>query len=359
MKNYFCNMNRSPIIFENIFVQLNSFITEKDYSKIFFFVDSNTHEFCLPLVLSELETLNSYEVIEIPPGEEFKVIEVVIQIWESLGELGATRKSLLINLGGGVITDMGGFIASTFKRGIDFINIPTTLLSMVDASIGGKTGIDLNGVKNQIGTFSFPEMTIIYPGFLHTLSDREFRSGLSEMLKHGLIYDAGHWKNLIMIENYDLDSISNLIKDSVNIKKKVTEKDPFEQDLRKILNFGHTIGHAVESNHLGSDHPYLHGEAISIGMLVESILSFENELINQDELDEIFNSITKIFGKNVIDEDMISSLLNWMKHDKKNKNNQINFSLLNGIGKSKFDIQLSEQQIIESILKYNRKLATL
>lgn len=352
-------MRQAPIIFNNIFTELDSFLTENNYSKVFFLVDSNTHEFCLPLALSELETGNIFEVIEIPSGEEFKVIEIVIQVWETLSELSASRKSLLINLGGGVVTDMGGFIASTFKRGIDFINIPTTLLSIVDASIGGKTGIDLNGIKNQIGTFSQPQMTLIYPQFLQTLPEREFRSGLAEMLKHGLIYDKKHWDNLIHIENYNFESVQNLIEDSVNIKKQIVEKDPFEKDLRKILNFGHTVGHAIESEFLDTENPFLHGEAISIGILIESILSFENELINQEELDDIFTSITKIFRKFPIDETLIPNFLDWMKHDKKNQNDQITFSLLDSIGNCKFDIQLTEQQIIESILKYNRKLTLL
>lgn len=352
-------MQLSPVIFQDIFQHLSSFLTEKNYSKIFVFVDSNTHEHCLPLFLGELETVSEIEVIEVPPGEENKVIEIVVQIWESLTELGASRNSLLINLGGGVITDMGGFIASTFKRGIDFINVPTTLLSQVDASVGGKTGIDLAGLKNQIGTFTQPQMTLIYSEFLLTLPPRELTSGLAEMMKHGLIYQKSHWDNIHKIEGFTGEILHQLTQESVKIKMEIVEKDPFESGLRKILNFGHTIGHAVESYYLETEFPYLHGEAVAIGMLVESILSFENELISLSELDEIFFKVTQLFAKEPINEEIIPDLIELMKHDKKNQNNQISFSLLNGIGNCKYDILLNENQISEGILLYNRKIASL
>ncbi len=352
-------MIQAPIIFDNVFNALNSFLADNDYSKKFILVDSNTHEHCLPLFLEELETLNEIEVIEVPSGEENKAIEIVIQVWESLTELGADRKSLLINLGGGVITDMGGFIASTFKRGIDFINIPTTLLSQVDASVGGKTGIDFAGLKNQIGTFSQPELTLILSEFLLTLPQRELLSGLAEMMKHGLVYDKNHWDNIRRIQDFDVQTLHKLTRDSVKIKMEIVEKDPFESGLRKILNFGHTIGHAIESHYLETEFPYLHGEAVTIGMLVESILSFENEMISSAELDEIFFNITELFPKEPINEEIIPDLLNLMKHDKKNQNDQISFSLPDGIGKCKYDILLNKNQISEGILMYNKKLESL
>lgn len=352
-------MKQAQIVFDDVFVNLNLFLTQKNYSKIFVFVDSNTHEHCLPLFLGELETVSEIEVIEVPPGEENKVIEIVVQIWESLTELGASRHSLLINLGGGVVTDMGGFIASTFKRGIDFINVPTTLLSQVDASVGGKTGIDLAGLKNQIGTFSQPQMTLIYSEFLLTLAPRELTSGLAEMMKHGLIYQKSHWDNVHKIEDFTSEVLHQLTQESVKIKMEIVEKDPLESGLRKILNFGHTVGHAVESYYLETEFPYLHGEAVAIGMLVESILSFENEMISLAELDEIFINITQLFAKDPINEEIIPDLIELMKHDKKNQNNQISFSLLNGIGNCKYDILLNENQIIDGIIKYNRKLESM
>lgn len=346
-------MKQTPIIFGNIYQELNDFIANKSYDIIFLFVDTNTHEHCLPTLLGEMETSAQMEVIEIPPGEENKDLEIVAQIWQSLSELGATRKSLFINLGGGVITDMGGFIASTFKRGIDFVNIPTTLLSMVDASVGGKTGIDFGGLKNQIGTFSMPQLTLIDASFLETLEEREFRSGMAEMFKHGLIYSKEHWEAL---QNISPEQIQQLIEDSVQIKSEVVTLDPKESGLRKILNFGHTIGHALESFYLENENPLLHGEAIAIGMLIESILTYENELISQNELDEIFDGILKVFPTQPIEENIIPALLELMKHDKKNVEGKINFSLLNGIGSAKYDILLNEQQISEGILLYNKKV---
>ncbi len=352
-------MQQTPVYFREIFASLNEVLNQKDYHPVFILVDENTHEDCLPILLPEIEKDFTFEIIEIPSGEENKVIEIAANVWETMAQLEGSRKSLMINLGGGMLTDIGGFIASTFKRGIDFINIPTTLLSMVDASVGGKTGIDLSGIKNAVGTFAMPVATFIYPEFLETLPEREFRSGLAEMLKHGLIYDKNHWESLNSISNFNSSSIKDLIEESVKIKQKVVEKDPFESGFRKILNFGHTIGHAIESEFLETDNPFLHGEAIAIGMLVESVLSFENELISLEELDEIFISIVRIFGKTPIPEEIIPNLLNWMKQDKKNTKGQISFSLLNGIGNCKQDIFLTDSQILEGILLYNKKLSLI
>lgn len=349
-------MKQTPIYFQEIFTTLNDVLNQKGYQSVFVLVDENTHEHCLPLLLSEIHENLLIEIIEIPAGEENKAIEIAVQVWETLAETRTSRKSVMINLGGGMVTDMGGFIASTFKRGIDFINIPTSLLAMVDASVGGKTGIDLNGIKNIIGTFSMPELTLIHPEFLQTLPEREFRSGLAEMLKHGLIQDRNHWLKLIEIENYNLETVRYLIEESVRIKQEIVENDPFENGLRKVLNFGHTIGHAIESQLLQTENPLLHGEAIAVGMMIESILSYENELISKDELDEIFTNLIRIFGEVPVEEETIPDLLLWMKNDKKNQNDQINFSLLDGIGKCKFDVFLSENQIVEGILRYNNKL---
>jgi 3-dehydroquinate synthase len=349
-------MKQTPIIFGNIYLELNDFLSQQSYDLIFLFVDSNSHEHCLPTLLGEMETSVPMEVIEIPPGEENKDLEIVAQIWQTLTELGGTRKSLFINLGGGVITDMGGFIASTFKRGIDFINIPTTLLSMVDASVGGKTGIDFGGLKNQIGSFAMPQLTLIDAAFLETLEEREFQSGMAEILKHGLIYSTQHWES---IRNFSADQILQIIQDSVQIKSEIVAQDPKESGLRKILNFGHTIGHALESFYLETENPLLHGEAIALGMLVESLLTFENEMISQAELDEIFDGILNIFPAQPIDEKIIPALLELMKHDKKNVEGKISFSLLNGIGSAKYDILLNENQISEGISLYNKKLSSL
>ena len=352
-------MKQTPLYFDTEFQQLNALLDETDYHLVFILVDENTHKHCLPILLSGIEKEVSFEIIEIPAGEINKTIDIVIQVWETMTEMNATRKSLMINLGGGMVTDIGGFIASTYKRGIDFINIPTSLLSMVDAAIGGKTGIDLHGVKNNIGSFSLPIFTSIHSEFLQTLPERELKSGLAEMLKHGLIYDQNHWKNLIELENFTVESISDWIQDSVKIKTEVINKDPYESGLRKILNFGHTIGHAIESEFLETENSLLHGEAIAIGMMVEAILSYENELISKEELDEIFFQLIRFFGKTMMPVERIPNLLNWMKHDKKNQIAQISFSLLDGIGKCKYDVLLSENQISEGILLYNKKISSI
>lgn len=349
-------MKSAPIYFNEDYKFINEFLKSNSYSKIFLLVDENTHEYCLPRFVSELEDISDFEIIEVPPGEEFKEIETTTQIWLSLSELNADRKSLMINLGGGVITDMGGFIASTFKRGIDFLNVPTTLLSMVDASVGGKNGIDLNGMKNQIGTFTQPKMVWVDAEFLNTLEERQFMSGMAEMLKHGLIADANHWESLISLPSWNPKNISPLIQKSVEIKKEVVESDPYESGLRKILNFGHTIGHAIESEFLNSEKPLLHGEAIIMGMMIESLLSKEKGLLLESECEQIFNRLNERFSPTKISESLFPKIMNWMKHDKKNENKTINFSLIDEIGSCKYNLFLSSEQIIEALKKYNEKL---
>lgn len=347
-------MVQTPVYFDRIFEKLNEILTEKKPNLIIVLADENTHNLCVPLLLSEIETESQIELIEIPAGESAKNLDIAIQIWETLAEFKADKSSLLINLGGGMVTDFGGFVASVYKRGIQFINIPTSLLAMTDAAFGGKTGLDMNGIKNLIGVYNFPLVTLVHPGFLETLPEREFRSGLAEMLKHGLIYNREHWQNIIGIDLPNPESIGGLIRDSVNIKLEIVEKDPFEKGLRKILNFGHTIGHAVESESMTTENPLLHGEAIAIGMLVEAVLSAENELIGKTELDEIFSNLIRLFGKTKIDESKIPNLIGWMENDKKNSRDRMNFSLLDGIGKSRYDIALSREQIAEGIRIYNR-----
>ena len=275
--------NGYPIFFENSLEELSRFVSQGDYSRFFVLTDENTAIHCLPQVQAYFEGKNNFDIIEINAGEESKDIDFCIGIWKMLIDFGADRKSLLINLGGGVISDMGGFVASTYKRGIDFVHVPTTLLSQVDASVGGKTGVDVDKIKNIIGTFTQPKAVFIVNEFLSSLPERQVLSGAAEMLKHGLIADAAYWH---LLKNSNLSAPSeDLIYRSVEIKNEVVTADPFERGIRKSLNFGHTIGHALETNSLLHDtHPLTHGEAIAIGMICESYLSHKKSGLTADEL---------------------------------------------------------------------------
>jgi len=342
-------------ILNDNFSQLNDFLQSKSFSKIFILVDENTHEYCLPVLLGNMETDLAFEILEIEPGEEMKNIQTANQLWEILTEMQADRKVLVINLGGGVITDMGGFVSSTYKRGIQFINIPTTLLSMCDASIGGKTGIDLMHYKNMVGTFTFPEQIFIYPKFLETLPYKELRSGFAEMLKHGLIADKKHWENLIHISKLDVEAVIPHIETSMEIKQSIVQQDFQEKNIRKTLNFGHTIGHAVESLCLSQGNPILHGEAVAMGMITETYLSLTEGLIPEETCTVIIENIQKHYPyldiSDFKDDDIFELLIN----DKKNTDSKINFSLISGIGSCTFDYQCSKKSIASSI-EFYRKL---
>lgn len=317
-------------------------LTQKDYSSIFVLVDSNTETFCLPVFLSKFPLAVEIEVISIEAEEENKHLQSCLGVWETLSELGGDRKSLMINLGGGVVTDLGGFVASTFKRGIDFINIPTTLLSMVDASVGGKTGVDLGSLKNQVGTICNPQAVIIYPEFLETLPANEYRSGYAEMLKHGLIQDLDYWHKLIDYKSITTNQILTYIKYSVNIKQNVVSQDPKENSLRKILNFGHTLGHAIESHFLVDPNKskLLHGEAIAIGMIMEAYISSSLLGMLESERDEIKETFTSIYPKVDISPTDQNKIIELLAHDKKNSHGKIKFALLEKIGKPKWDVEV-------------------
>ena len=337
------------------FSSLNEYLDKISPSKIFILTDENTHNQCLPKLLANLETEIAFEIIEIDAGEENKNIRTIIQLWEIFAEMKADRKALLINLGGGVVTDLGGFAASTYKRGIKFINLPTTLLAMCDASIGGKTGIDHQFLKNIIGTFVLPEMVFFYPNFLETLDFQELRSGFAEMLKHGLIADKKHWKDLILIEKITPKNIGTFIRKSMEIKNEIANKDFREENIRKTLNFGHTIGHATESLFLKTENPVPHGEAVALGMICETHLAFLCGLINAKISAEIILQIRKFFPYIDISEFNNETILKLMLNDKKNQNRNINFSLINGIGSCIFDQKVNFDQII-SALEFYRKL---
>ena len=299
------------------------------YSKVAILVDENTERYCLDIFLKK--TNISYHVlIRIPSGEKNKNISTCQHIWEELTKHTFDRKSLFINLGGGVIGDMGGFAASCYKRGIDFIQVPTTLLAMVDASIGGKLGIDFSTLKNQIGLFKNPKGVYIFPSFLNTLDKTQLYSGYAEVVKHALIYDAKMWGNLIStyIEELNWEEI---IERSIGIKNEIVSADPKENGLRKILNFGHNIGHAIEGYCLSIGKEVLHGQAIATGMLLESKLSN----LSNEEKDEINSFLQSTFE--IINLPHFEKLLPFLENDKKNENNVFKFSLLSKIGKCNFD----------------------
>jgi len=334
---------------------LNAFILENTPSKIFILVDENTHDHCAPILLSNLETHCEIEMLEIESGEPHKNLDTCMGLWQTLTDLGADRKSLLINLGGGVITDMGGFIASTFKRGIWFINIPTTLLSMVDASVGGKTGVDLGVLKNQIGLFSYPEMVLIDPNYLETLPERETISGLAEIIKYGLTFDVRIWDLIKNYKTIDVQELKKLIHPSIDIKNQVVLKDPKEANLRKVLNYGHTLGHAIESYFLDAadKETITHGEAIAIGMICAAYISYKQLDFPIDQVEEIKHHILQIYDKVVIEQDDYEAILALLIHDKKNVGNEIKFVLLKDLTKWVIDCNVPTEVVVASLDYYN------
>ena len=336
-------------ILDQEFSTLNQYIEKENPSQIFILADENTHEKCIPLLLANLETEIPFEIIEIEAGEDAKNINTATQLWEILSEFKADRKSLLLNLGGGVITDMGGFVASTYKRGIKFLNIPTTLLAMCDASIGGKTGIDHQYLKNIVGTFANAEHILVYPKFLETLAFVELRSGFAEMLKHGLIACENHWNDLIALNELTAENIAPHIENSMMIKENVVLKDFKEENVRKILNFGHTIGHAIESLFLKSEQIIPHGEAVALGMIMEAQLSHLEGLIAEDIANTIILNIRKFYPYISINQFSNDEIMNLMINDKKNNHGKINFSLLEAIGKCNYDYKVSTENIIKSL----------
>lgn len=348
-RNYAVYFNENGVIF------LNDVLQKNQYSKIFILVDSNTNECCLPLFLQEIATEIPIEIIEIEEGEAFKNLETCTQVWYAMSELEADRRSILINLGGGVVTDLGGFVASAYMRGVDFVNVPTTLLAMVDASVGGKTGVDLGVLKNQIGVINNPIGVWIDSRFLATLPAEELRSGMAEMFKHGLIQSEEYWCKMLNLSELHIEDLDALIHESVVIKNRVVEQDPTEKNLRKTLNFGHTLGHAIESFCLENPHRrrLLHGEAIAIGMVLASFLSVELLKFSQNDCDEIKNIFGQYFEKQYFTENEISQIIKLLKFDKKNSHGNINFVLLEKIAQPKINCLVSNELIFKAFNYYN------
>ena len=347
--------NYSVFFNETGYEKLASYLVPTHYSKIFILVDDNTSQFCLPHLLNNLATEVEIEIIELESGEVHKNIATCNEVWAALSELGADRKSIIINLGGGVISDLGGFVACTFKRGIDFINIPTTLLSMVDASIGGKNGVDLGNLKNQIGIIREPKAVIVDTQFLSTLPQNEMRSGLAEMLKHGLIFDKKYWDKFKNLKDLSTEDLNHLIHQSIQIKNSIVCEDLTENGIRKALNFGHTLGHAIESYFLENDSKtsLLHGEAIAVGMILESYISREKGLLKNEEYQEIKYIINDIFERIEFTQNEIEKIIELLIFDKKNEFGKVQFALLDGIGKIKINQESNNELIYNAFRDYS------
>jgi len=347
--------NNYPVHFNGTgYEKLNQHLKENKYSNLFIIADTNTNEHCLSKFLPLLETDLTIEIVEFEAGEINKNIETCIEIWKVLTELGADRKTLIINVGGGVVTDLGGFVASTFKRGVDFIHVPTTLLSMVDASVGGKNGVDLGNLKNQIGVINTPKMVIVDTQYLETVPQNEMRSGLAEMLKHGLIFDKAYWESFLDVKSINYDDLDELIHRSVEIKNIIVMQDPTEKNIRKALNFGHTLGHAIEGYFLENEAKttLLHGEAIAVGMILESYISWQKNLISKEEYDQIKTTLKSIYDDVVFEENDIDPILELLIHDKKNEYGTIQFALIEGIGKIKINQSVENELILKAFEDY-------
>jgi len=326
---------------------LEHFFRTNNYSKVGVLMDENTRLHCYPLVQ---QAMHNHSLVEIHSGEEYKTLASCTSVWSQLTKLGFDRHSLLVVLGGGVLGDLGGFCAATYKRGIDFLLLPTTLLAQVDASVGGKLGIDFLHYKNHIGLFHEPMATLIGTDFLKTLPEREIRSGFAEIIKHCLISDRLMW-DTIQSKEMDHQDWQTLIRHSVNFKSRVIKEDPREMGLRKVLNFGHTIGHAVESYFLSVNNRIFHGEAIGVGMICESFIAQKKGHISAEELGEMGNYLKSVYGKITL-PGQTDSILNLMAQDKKNKNDKILMALPKGIGRAVWDVEASKKEIEDSLGYY-------
>jgi 3-dehydroquinate synthase len=319
---------------------VSNFLREQPFTQLGVVVDNNTKSHCYSLVKDALPT---HSLVEVNAGEESKNLETCTQIWKQLTDLNFDRHSFLLVIGGGVLGDMAGFCAATYKRGINFALVPTTLLAQVDASVGGKLGIDFLHFKNQIGVFQEPVATLVCSSFLKTLPGRELRSGFAEVIKHCIIADKEMWDHIstksLMEQDWDL-----LIAHSVNIKKKITEEDPREQGLRKILNFGHTIGHALETHYLAMETRIFHGEAVAMGMIMEGFIASEKGLLSEVELTSICHFISGIFSKNNQPFNN-AQVVGLMTQDKKNKGDKILMALPNGLGQAVWDQEVGVAEI--------------
>ena len=344
-------MSQKIIFANSVCSDLDEWIenSSKSYDRIFTLSDTTTAQLCLPL-LQQSRYLSAAPSIVIGSTDEHKNLESLAEVWKMLGELGATRHSLLVNIGGGMVTDLGGFAASTFKRGIDFINVPTTLLAMVDAAVGGKTGINFNGFKNEIGVFNESCAVVVDTTFLRSLDQQNLRSGYAEMLKHALLSNE---KMLAEHLNFDLANpdyphLQQLVADSIAVKQQVVAADPHEQGLRKALNLGHTVGHAFESLALELHRPVLHGYAVAWGLMASLYLSVALTHFPEHKMRQVFQFIRDNYGRFDFTCDHYDKLFAYMKHDKKNVAGVINFTLLGEVGDIRLDEHASKELLEET-----------
>ncbi|MEP2935517.1 MAG: 3-dehydroquinate synthase [Gilvibacter sp.] len=351
--------DQAPIYFDKQgYEALQSYLDIQQPSKVVVLSDDNTEAHCLTHFYEHINFEQEPISIAIPPGEDQKHMGTCMALLAELTNQGLDRKSLMINLGGGVITDLGGFVASIFKRGIDYINVPTSLLAIVDASIGGKTGVDLEHLKNQIGVINQSQMVLIDPNYLKTLPKNQLHSGFAEMIKHGLISTKEHWIDVQKVIDNETIKPNSLIKDSISVKHAIVEQDPKELGIRKALNYGHTLGHAIESFCLSSDAvpTLLHGEAIAIGMVLETYISTQLMGFPERELDHLVGIIAKLYPKVAFKPDHIEEIIEFMSYDKKNVNGQVNFVLLEDIGAIALDCEVDNDLILSAFDYYHQGL---
>ena len=343
-------MKQKVVISGNLERDLVNAISECEHDRIFVLTDETTQQLCWPKIKNFKALKNSTPII-IKATDTHKNLDTLSQVWQALSNGGATRHSLMINLGGGMVTDLGGFAASTFKRGIDFINIPTTLLAMVDASVGGKTGINFGGLKNEIGVFSDSRFVIINTQFLDTLDHDNICSGYAEMLKHGLISDNKHWAELVgfNLAQPDLAQLQRMVAESIKVKERIVTEDPHEHGIRKALNLGHTVGHALESFAMKHGRPVLHGYAVAYGMVCELYLSARKTDFPTDKMHQTVRFILDHYGRLPYTCDDYPELLELMRHDKKNTSGIINFTLLGGIGDIRINQTATKEEIEEAL----------
>ena len=349
-------MSRQEVILsQNLQESLEQAIGKCPHDKLFVLADECTARLCLPLI-REATCLKEAQYITIGATDTHKTLETLATVWKALSDQGATRHSLMLNVGGGMVTDLGGFAASTFKRGIAYINIPTTLLAMVDASVGGKTGINFNGLKNEIGVFAPAKSVLIDTNFLRTLDYQNLVSGYAEMLKHGLISTTEHWAELLNFDFNQVDyaALQTLVAKSVRIKEDIVEQDPLEHGIRKALNLGHTVGHAFESLALKEERPHLHGYAVAWGMVCELYLSHLKTGFPADKMRQTIQFIRETYGRFNFDCKQYDRLYQLMTHDKKNTSGIINFTLLGEVGDIRIN-QTATRKEIDEMLDFYRE----